>query len=256
MTQLAVIACGLVVVMVAIEGVVCVVMLWPFAAALACLGSVIGYAISAAGDSTARALVVAAMTFPALAGIDAFRNTGQVFEVRTTIEIDAPPDVVWEHVLSFSEIDGGADWLFQLGVAMPLRATIEGTGVGAVRYCEFTTGPFVEPITAWEPGVRLAFDVQSQPPPMTELSPYRHIHPPHLDHYLRSRRGEFRLIDLGQGRTRLEGSTWYELDIHPQDYWILWSDWCIHRIHDRVLTHIRDLSESTVADQKPAARAQ
>jgi hypothetical protein len=42
-------------------------------------------------------------------------------------------------------------WIYGLGVAYPLRARIEGEGVGAVRHCEFTTGAFVEPITAWEP---------------------------------------------------------------------------------------------------------
>lgn len=93
-----------------------------------------------------------------------------------------------------------------------------------MRHCEFTTGAFVEPITAWEPGKRLAFDVASQLPPMFEWSPYAHVHPPHLDGYFRSRRGEFRLRDLGDGRTELEGSTWYTLDLAPAPYWALWSD--------------------------------
>jgi len=39
--------------------------------------------------------------------------------------------------------------LFRLGFASPQYARIEGTGVGAIRYCVFSTGPFVEPITAW-----------------------------------------------------------------------------------------------------------
>jgi hypothetical protein len=102
----------------------------------------------------------------------------------------------------------------------------------------------VEPITAWEPGRRLSFDVTEQPAPMTELSPYRHIHPPHLEGYLRSRRGEFRLVPLPGGRTRLEGSTWYELEMYPQDYWTLWSDACIQRIHQRVLRHIKQVAEA------------
>ena len=53
-----------------------------------------------------------------------------------------------------------------------------------------------------------------------------------------SRRGEFRLIELDDGRTRLEGSTWYQLDMAPQPYWVLWSDALIHSIHERVLEHI------------------
>ena len=80
---------------------------------------------------------------------------------------------------------------------------------------------------------------------MHEWSPYRHVHPPHLDGYLKTRRGEFRLIALPGGRTRLEGSTWYTLDLAPSGYWALWSDALIHQIHTRVLEHIAKLSTSS-----------
>ena len=43
-------------------------------------------------------------------------------------------------------------------------------------------------LTAWDEPRRLAFDVTSQPDPMVELTPWRHVHPPHLhDQSLRSR---------------------------------------------------------------------
>ncbi len=92
-----------------------------------------------------------------------------------------------------------------MGVAYPIRATITGEGVGACRHCIFTTGTFVEPITHWEAPTRLSFDVTSQPDPMTELSPYKSIHPPHLDSSFRSLKGEFRLRALGNDSTLLEG---------------------------------------------------
>ena len=95
------------------------------------------------------------------------------------------------------------------------------------------------PITAWEPARRLAFDVVRSPSPLRELSPYARVSPPHLDGYLRSRRGEFRLVPVSDGRTRLEGHTWYELEMAPEGYWQLLSDYLIHRIHDRVLNHIK-----------------
>ena len=91
----------------------------------------------------------------------------------------------------------------------------------------------------------LAFDVTAQPPTMYEWSPYQNIHPPHLDGALRSHRGEFRLIALSGQRTRLEGRTWYEFEVYPQAYWTLWSDTLIHRIHERVLRHIKQLSEES-----------
>ena len=75
------------------------------------------------------------------------------------------------------------------------------------------------------------------PPPLRELS-FRDVAPPHLEGYLQPRRGEFRLVALPDGRTRLEGSTWYEQRLRPVAYWALFSDRIIARIHHRVLEHI------------------
>jgi hypothetical protein len=37
----------------------------------------------------------------------------------------------------------------------------------------------------------------------------------------------------------LEGTTWYTNKMRPAAYWQLWSDMAIHRIHLRVLDHIK-----------------
>jgi hypothetical protein len=190
-------------------------------------------------------LVAAVLCLPIWAGVESQLAPKTEHVVTTAVEIDAPADVVWQNVIDFPELSEPAAWYFRLGIACPQRARIVGSGVGATRYCEFTTGAFVEPITAWTPPHRLAFDVTEQPAPMFELSPYRHVHPPHLDGYLRSRRGEFRLVPLPGERTRLEGRTWYEIDMYPQWYWTLWSDLLIHRIHERVLLHVKQLAEAS-----------
>jgi hypothetical protein len=84
---------------------------------------------------------------------------------------------------------------------------------------------------------------------MRELTPYAQITPRHLDGYLRTTRGEFRLMPLAGGGTRLEGRTWYRLDMGPEAYWQLFTDALIHRIHLRVLEHIK-----TEAERGPAGR--
>ena len=78
---------------------------------------------------------------------------------------------------------------------------------------------------------------------MHETSPYRQINAPHLLNGLHSRRGEFRLIPLPGGHTRLEGRTWYGVEMAPQAYWGLFSDALIHAIHERVLAHVKVLAE-------------
>ena len=52
------------------------------------------------------------------------------------------------------------------------------------------------------------------------------------------------LTVLPNGATRLEGTTWYRNAIWPSLYWQIWSDYIIHRIHLRVLVHIKNEAES------------
>lgn len=126
-----------------------------------------------------------------------------------------------------------------------------GTRVGAIRYCEFTTGAFVEPITAWEEGRLLAFSVRSQPDPMIEVSPYGALRPPHLDTAIRSEKGEFLITPMADGSVELTGTTWYRSSILPSLYWDPMTDYLIHRIHSRVLNHIRDTVESGTTARLP-----
>lgn len=239
------IACGAVALLLfALEGVICVAMAVPILAPLGLLGGLLGKMIADTTRRPTRELFAIVAILPGLAWVEALVVPATEYEVVSAVVIDAPPDVVWEHVIAFPELPPPTEWYFRGGIACPMRARIEGSGVGAIRYCEFTTGVFVEPVTAWEPSQRLAFNVTGQPHPMFELTPYKNVHPPHLDGTLRSNRGEFRLIALPDGRTRLEGSTWYEIDMFPQSYWTLWSHDLIHRIHLRVLKHVKRTAET------------
>ncbi len=234
---------------VGIEGLICIMMAIPIMLPLGLFGALIGRAIAVATTNPHRdewaGMAGCMMALPLIAIVEPTWRSTPTFEVMTSVEIHATPEEVWKQVVEFPDITADQEWFFALGIASPQRARIVGQGVGAVRHCEFTTGAFVEPITVWNPPFQLGFDVSEQPDPMVELTPYRHLHPPHLDHSFRSTRGEFRLIELGNNRTRLEGRTWYELEIYPLSYWTLWTDWIVHRIHMRVLRHIQKTAEST-----------
>ncbi len=235
---------------VAIEGLICVLMAAPLGLIMAIFGGLVGYAIQhhrAQGQGAAYTVHACTVLFVALPAAMLLEHSAQLVPplraVETSIEIGAPPAQVWSHLVAFNELPAPTERVFKTGIAYPLRAEIEGRGVGAVRHCVFTTGAFVEPIEVWDEPHLLRFGVTSQPAVMDELSPYPHLHPPHLDNYLRSRRGQFLLEPLPDGRTRLTGTTWYENSFWPGAYWNVWSDYIIHRIHGRVLAHIKREAE-------------
>ncbi len=168
----------------------------------------------------------------------------EVHTVVSRVKIAAAPEQVWPLVTEFPSLPRPDEFLFRIGIAYPTAAHIDGEGEGAIRHCTFNTGSFVEPITAWEPPHRLAFDVVDSPQPMIEWSPFeRHIDAPHLHGFFRARHGEFRLEPLPGGRTELVGTTWYSHGLQPEGYWQLWSDLMVHAIHARVLDHIQALAE-------------
>jgi hypothetical protein len=181
----------------------------------------------------------------------AAHRAAPLYRVDSEIVIDAPAETVWKNVVTFSDIAGKPEWYFRAGIAYPIRARISGHGVGATRTCEFTTGTFIEPIEVWNEPRLLRFGVTANPPPMRELSPYANIDAPHLHGFLVSERGQFLLEPLPGGRTRLVGTTWYQHHLWPAEYWRLWSDAIIHRIHLRVLRHIKGLSEGTHGFKNP-----
>ena len=233
---------------VAAEGAICIAMAIPLALPLAAAGAAVAHRGRRAGAPGVQAFGAIAVAVPLLMGVEAGADRRPVpHPVTTSIVVDAPPETVWRHVVEFPPLPPPTEAAFRAGIAYPTSATIEGRGPGAVRRCRFSTGDFVEPITVWDRPRRLAFSVAEQPAPMRELSPWGDVHPPHLDGFLRSRRGEFRLKRLPGGRTLLEGTTWYENRMWPARYWQAWSDGLIHTIHRRVLRHVAAQAEREAA---------
>lgn len=227
----------------AIEGLICIAMAAPFGLFLTWVGSLIGYAIiNNKPNKAPTTFILLVGIIPTISFIEK-NNLPTLTSVVTSIEINASPQVVWENVVQFPQLNEPTELIFKAGIAYPINAKIDGTGVGAIRHCNFTTGSFIEPITVWDKPRLLKFTVAEQPKPMVELS-FWNVDAPHLHDYFISKQGQFKLTELPNGKTRLEGTTWYYHNIHPSFYWQLWSTYIIHKIHNRVLTHIKTNSEN------------
>jgi hypothetical protein len=234
----------------ALEGIVCLIMAMPIALPLAIVGAVCAYPVQRRRwlqEGTPAFLSVLLIVVPGVQWTEhvvAQRPSNLV--VHSAIDVHAAPEEVWQQVIAFTEIPPPTEWLFHVGIAYPIRAEMLGSGPGAERHCIFSTGAFIEPIEVWDAPHRLKFSVTENPAPMQEWTPYSHIEPAHLHGFLVSTGGQFLLTPLPNGWTRLEGTTWYRHGLWPSAYWQLWSDAIIHRIHLRVLKHIREEAEKKV----------
>lgn len=230
------------------EGLGCLVMAIPLALPFSIAGGLVAQSILRRRRmmTTPPSFSACVAILPLLMVIEhAVTVAPPVYAVTTGVTIDAPAAVVWKNVVGFTPLAPPEEWLFRAGIAYPTSAQLVGSGPGAVRYCRFSTGDFVEPITVWDEDRLLAFDVASQPPAMQELSPWK-INPPHVErNYMRSLRGQFRLVALSDNRTLLEGTTWYQNYLWPQGYRRQWSDTILHRIHELVLQHVKDEAEGS-----------
>lgn len=240
------------------EGLICLLMAYPLALPFSLAGGLIARRIlrdrvQLSAPPTYAACVAIFPLMLAMFAEHAVNLEPPVLSVTTSITIDGPASAVWKNVIGFPPLPPPKEFLFRAGIAYPTSGQIVGSGPGAVRYCHFSTGDFVEPITVWDENHLLAFDVTSQAPAMQELSPWK-ITPPHLEHnYMRSRHGQFRLIALDDHHTLLQGTTWYQNYFWPQAYWQQWSDAIVHRIHLRVLRHVKEQAEAASIAGGPIA---
>jgi uncharacterized membrane protein YhaH (DUF805 family) len=236
---------NLIIFILAFEGIICIAMGFPILLIIAGIGASIGYTIHDSKRSVnTNVFLIPVLVIPILGFIE--NNDDRIpptVDVQTEITIDATRHEVWDQLVAFSKIAEPDELLFKTGIAYPTHAEIDGNGVGAIRKCNFTTGAFIEPITIWDEPNLLQFSVLDQPPPMIEWSIYKDLKFAHLDGYFRSIEGQFKLEELPNGQTRLQGTTWYRHNIWPSFYWKLWSDYILHKIHWRVLTHIKKKAE-------------
>jgi hypothetical protein len=128
------------------EGLICVLMALPLVVPMGALGGWLLYLLQPSRLQTNGLAMLLLVPVSLLWDTTAKPS---VFEVKTGIEIAASPEQVWNRVIAFPALPEPHEWYFRAGLAYPQRARIEGTGLGAVRYCEFSTGPFVEPIEVW-----------------------------------------------------------------------------------------------------------
>ena len=160
--------CTLALIVFAIEGLICIAMAAPIGILLTWIGSLISYSLlQKSNTSTPSVLLILIAIIPLTSFIEN-KIKPELTSVTTSIIIKANPMDVWKNVIEFPQLDEPTEFIFKTGIAYPINAKIVGSGIGSIRHCNFTTGSFIEPVTIWNKGKLLKFDVLEQPAPMKE----------------------------------------------------------------------------------------
>ena len=85
--------------------------------------------------------------------------------VTSTIRLPAAPNLVWSELQSFDSLAGKKPFLMYIGLPVPVRCVLQGSGTGAKRTCYFDHGSIEETVIEWSPPnlMRLSIDRTNMP---------------------------------------------------------------------------------------------
>lgn len=151
------------------EGMICIVMATPLFLVLAFVGAVIGHWTDSRGGTGGPKLLSVAMVLPyVLAPIEGQLPPSPVTQVVTSsIYVEASPPVIWHHInfpLDIQPTEMRGSFSYLIGVPYPLDARTLEPRVGGRRELRWERGiRFKEKITAYEPGVHIAWTYEFGP---------------------------------------------------------------------------------------------
>jgi hypothetical protein len=240
---------GIALVLVALEGIVCIVLAAPLAIATALMGGLLGRAIAVNAKHPPGHALCGLALLPLAFTAERMLPAAVSFETQSTIVVAAPPEAVWDVLMRTDLAAEPVALPFRLGVAYPLRGDMLGEGVGSIRVGEFSTGTVLEQVTEWIPNRQLTFVMLTDLPAMRELSPYAHVHAPHVTGYFRTTNTSFELARLTSGHSEIIERTSHELRLEPVLYWLPLARWVVHENNARVLAHIKRQAEKSDAPE-------
>ncbi|OJY78590.1 MULTISPECIES: hypothetical protein [unclassified Rhizobium] len=227
------------------EAGMCVVMAAPFFMGFSALGSALTLVTIRFFRSRRSSTLVIALPLIVLPMEPHISYEPHEGSVTTTIDIAAPPDLVWNQTIEIPNVrPEELSWTFShnlLGLPQPVDARLDSRGVDGVRQLQWTRGiRFQEIITHWDENRSLAWKFHFAPdaiPAAVEA----HIKVDSA--YLKLTGGAYDLQPLPGGRTRLTLTTRYRIATPINIYCDFWGKVFLNDFHSVVLKVIRDRSE-------------
>jgi hypothetical protein len=222
------------------EGLICLVLWTPICMILSSLGGLAAGLLRRFGSKKIQPLVLAfSLVLPF--AVTPLENRVPLPDerrlVQTAIEIDAPVDTVWKNIERVPKIVPGEHrWSFfhAIGFPRPVEATLSHEGLGGVRHATFEGGVlFVETITDWEPGKRLAFSIHADPESIPQKTLDEHVTVG--GRYFDVLEGVYEIEPIAPGRVILHLASTHRLSTHLNLYSGLWTDLIMRNVQEYIL---------------------
>jgi hypothetical protein len=249
-----------VVLLLAWEGMICIVLAAPIFLAMSMLGGVLmGLFLvlderkgrRASGGAVACFALLPFVLAPA-EGRMAVPESARV--VETSVAIDADAAAVWSQIVRVPAIADGeqpGSLFHRIGIPRPLEATLSHEGVGGVRRARFDSGiEFDETVTEWTQGQGFAFDIRVEPDSIGATLD-RHVRVG--GEYFDVLEGRFRIAQAERGVV-LHLQSRHRLRTRFNGYAGLWTDAIMRDVHRTVCAVVKARSEAVAAARRASSR--
>ena len=227
------------------EGLICVVVWVPVALLCASVGGLAGKAARRLGGPRRTLGLVAAALPLVVAPVETRAELPlRSRTVHDAIEIAATPEAVWREIREVPAIgpdELGGSLAYRIGFPRPVEARLDGEGVGAVRHATFEGGvTFVERVTEWEENRSLGFTIDASAVPSATFD--RHVAVG--GRYFDVLSGRYQIEPVGPGRVVLHLTSEQRLSTRFNGYTQLWTDRFMSDIQATILRVVRDRAEA------------
>lgn len=227
------------------EGIICIVLWLPIYTVMAWLGGIIaGIVVRLVERRRDQQLAIVGLALLPYIMAPAENQLSPPLDLRrveNTIDIAAPPDVIWRNISSvrrFQPSEHHFSWVHAIGFPRPVEATLSHEGVGGVRRATFEGGVvFLETITDWEPQQKLTFSIKANTDaiPARTLDEHVVIGGPYFDVL----EGEYELEPLPSGGVRLHLRSRTRLSTAFNAYASLWTDFIMSDVQSYILSILK-----------------
>jgi hypothetical protein len=226
------------------EGLICVVLFLPLFAVLAMLGGTLAYFMLRWQNWRTRSSVVGAvMLLPLMvAPVENLVDPPQTQRVvANSIVIHADAARVWAQIVqvpAITEAEHSFALTHMIGFPRPIAATLQGVGVGSVRHATFERGVlFLETVTRWEENKALEFTIHADPDsiPPKALDEHVTVGGPYFDVLS----GAYAIEQLPEGGVLLHLSSEHRLSTRFNFYSSLWTDFIMSDTQQYILEVIK-----------------